>query len=69
MQRKGPVLVRPGPVISSGFKTSGYGPVHPQRLEIETADLREGAFTLRVVVRDRISGLSAERLASFSIVD
>ncbi|MBU8920686.1 MAG: GWxTD domain-containing protein [Bacteroidales bacterium] len=68
-RRKGPVFVEIESVISSEFNTSGYGIDQPQRLEIATDELWEGAFILKVKVMDRITRTFTERSASFSILD
>ncbi len=68
-RRRGAVLEDVPAAISSKFETSGYGQTQLQRLEIATDNLWKGPFELIVTVRDRRTLHSAERRASFSILE
>jgi hypothetical protein len=67
-RRWGPVL-QDVPAISSSFETSGYGATQPQRLSIATDELWQGPFRLEVSVTDLRTRRTAERSATFSIVE
>lgn len=68
-RRWGPVLVDERSVISSKFETSAYGSTQYEHVEIDASELWKGAFRLRVRVMDRRTRETAEREASFSILE
>jgi GWxTD domain-containing protein len=68
-KRWGPVLQDIETIISSTFETSALGSDQHQRLEIDTDELWEGSFILRVRVRDRRTGKTAEKITNFSVLD
>ncbi len=68
-RRWGPVLKDVPMTISSSFETSGYGNAQPQRLSIATDELWKGPFRLKVTVTDLRTQGTAERSATFSIVE
>jgi len=68
-RRAGLVYEEITPVISSSFETSGYGSRQPQRLEIDTGELREGRYRLNVRVMDRRTRETVKRTAVFAILE
>jgi GWxTD domain-containing protein len=68
-RRKGPVYEDESMIISSRFRTSGFGSTQRERLEIDTSDLWEGSFRLKVRVMDRRTRETVETSTSFSILD
>ena len=68
-KREGPVYKDVGTVMSSKFNASGFGSTQHERLEIDSGELWEGSFRLRVRVMDRRTRKSVETMTSFSILD
>ncbi|MBN1884044.1 MAG: GWxTD domain-containing protein [Candidatus Krumholzibacteriota bacterium] len=68
-RRWGPVLVDDGVVVSSSFRTSGYGADQVQRLEIATETLPKGVFRLGVRVTDRRTLAVARQTACFTVIE
>jgi GWxTD domain-containing protein len=68
-KREGPVYKDVGTVISSKFNASGFGSTQYERLEIDSKELWEGSFRLRVRVMDRRTRKSVETMTSFSILE
>ncbi len=65
----GPVYKDVGTVMSSKFNASGFGSMQHERLEINSDELWEGSFRLRVRVMDRRTRESVETITSFSILE
>lgn len=68
-KRWGPVYKDAGTVMSSKFNASGFGSTQYERLEIDSKELWEGSFRLRVRVMDRRTRKSVETMTSFSILE
>ncbi len=68
-KRWGPIYRDMGTVISSKFNASGFGSTQCERLEIDSRDLWEGSYRLRVRVMDRRTRKSVETVTSFSILE
>jgi len=68
-KRWGPIYVDRETGISADFNASGFGSHQPMRLEIDTGNLWNGRFVLKVKVTDRRTRKSAEQTASFAIID
>lgn len=68
-KRWGPVLKDAGTVITSKFETAAYGSTQRERLEIDTGELWEGSYHLKVTVMDRRTYESVEKITSFSILE
>ena len=68
-RRRGPVYEDAGTVLSSKFNASGFGSTQHERLEIDSDELWEGSFRLRVRVMDRRTRKSVETMTSFSILE
>ncbi len=68
-KREGPVYKDVATVMSSKVNASGFGSTQHERLEIDSKDLWEGSFRLRVRVMDRRTRKSVETQTSFSILE
>ncbi|MCK4549269.1 MAG: GWxTD domain-containing protein [Candidatus Krumholzibacteria bacterium] len=68
-RREGPVYKDVGTVMSSRFNASGFGSTQHERLEIDSKELWEGSFRLRVRVMDRRTRKYVETQTSFSILE
>jgi GWxTD domain-containing protein len=68
-RRRGPVYEDTGTVLSSRFNASGFGSTQHERLEIDSDELWEGSFRLRVRVMDRRTRKSVETMTNFSILE
>jgi hypothetical protein len=68
-KREGPVYKDVGTVMSSKFNASGFGSTQHERLEIDSEELWEGSFRLRIRVMDRRTRKSVETQTSFSILE
>jgi hypothetical protein len=68
-KRWGPVLEDVGTIITSKFETTAYGATQRERLEIDTGELWEGSFNLKIRIMDRRTREYAEQISSFSILE
>ena len=68
-KREGPVYKDVGTVMSSKINASGFGSTQYERLEINSEELWEGSFRLRVRVMDRRTRKTVETQTSFSILE
>ncbi len=68
-RRKGPVYKDVGTVMSSKINASGFGSTQYERLEIDSDELWEGSFRLRIRVMDRRTRKYVETQTSFSILE
>jgi hypothetical protein len=68
-RRWGPVLKDEGTAISSRFETSAYGSTQREHIEIDTGELWEGSFRLRIRILDRRTREAIEKVARFSVID
>ena len=68
-RRRGPVYKDAGTVMSSKFNASGFGSTQHERLEIDSGELWEGSFRLRVRVMDRRTREYVKTMTSFSILE
>jgi GWxTD domain-containing protein len=68
-RRKGPVYEDKSTVMSSKINASGFGSTQYERLEIDSDELWEGSFRLRIRVMDRRTRKSVETQTSFSILE
>jgi GWxTD domain-containing protein len=68
-KRWGPVYKDAGTVMSSKFNASGFGSTQYEHLEIDSGELWEGSFRLRVRVMDRRTREYVETMTSFSILE
>ncbi len=68
-RRKGPVYEEAGTILSSRANASGFGSMQHERLEIDSRDLWEGSFRLRVRVMDRRTRNHVETMTNFSILE
>ncbi len=68
-RRKGPVFQNIAPIVSSTIESSGFGSTQQVYLEIDSRNLWESNFRLRVRVMDRRTRKSIETMTSFSILD
>ena len=68
-RRSGLRLVDAGTVISSRFRTSACGQTQRERIEIDTGELREGAFRLSFEVTDERTKETVTAEGRFSVVE
>jgi hypothetical protein len=68
-RRKGPVYEDVETVMSSKFNASGFGSMQHERLEIDSRELWEGSFRLRIRVMDRRTREYVETMTNFSILE
>jgi len=68
-KREGPVYKDVGTILSARFNSSGFGSMQNERLEIDSKELWEGSFRLRVRVMDRRTRKHVETMTNFSIVE
>jgi len=68
-RRRGPVYEDVTTVMSSKFNASGFGRKQYERLELDSGELWEGSFRLRVRVMDRRTREYVETVTNFSILE
>ncbi len=68
-KREGPIYKDAGTMISSKFEASGFGSTQYERLAIDSKELWEGSFRLKVRVMDRRTRKHVETMTSFSILE